>query len=962
MGLFNHTTIGDIQSHVYLEGKILKVYLEDTAIAAAMWDTADVEYENKKIFNNAPIRYHCTGVGVERTNGAIVDGARGFDVDDKVILMAKIGSTAGKGEEYEKVYVVAHRDGIVPCTYNFLFLRVSASLLKTHAPPYGTWVEGAYVPTAPDSHLHEYCTVWDTKKGAPATVYNPVTKVPYVFPVTVEAFKPALDYFSFVDEELFTLDSQGDEQSQEAGFTPIWTEDIKGDKIRGGAVPSAWWTSYDIYADPIFKLLSDTALALFTDSAGAATGAFTNAVAKFDAGKENIATWKEASPKALNDDTRSFDVKGSDSTKEIPAATQARLQELQKLIGQMNDLIAKLTITYSAADTVNITRWKELAAKTERTPAEAAEYEIIKKSWVVLKYEAYGGEGRSASGMVARWDSLTSQVPLTDPVLQTEYVALSADPAIGLYMFYKGRRDTAQAEADSILAKGVFTSWEIAHDKDMKPLKGNSYHMQTAYGEDEIWVCGKQTYDGLVINACDAAWKFGRLTTLPPAIPIGNPAADRLAGNPWLGLGGMALGGVLSLSDVSMMLATDISQAGDGDIFSYGTLKRINDGGFHRTSHPALKTAGVGSWRMTQGKIPLAPAEPTFITALNTRLELIDVWDRYDNWIDSLQYSYASWGVDRTWWFKSNAEQWRIKAYFIDTPIGSMWYAAPAWEAALWYMSGINFSTGAITARRDLPVNTQFVRQTKHSKRIIAQIYIVQRQAVSMFESPTLSFVKQELNKGIYDHLVPLIPPETQPELTSLQAIVVEMTTLIKELDAVKIARWQVLKAEPVSLPAALQTELDVLETDRSVVNYQSYKTYLDTTQAQIDAITNPLEPIKYVSNPPGGASDDDYYTLTADQKKALVSDRVYLRTQYTGEVGYNPPAALRGNRNEVEIMAACDLYSALKTVSKECNPSKQVRNGLLEYEIQKLIAKYYTGEALGLKDFSEFKLEARIM
>jgi hypothetical protein len=60
--------------------------------------------------------------------------------------------------------------------------------------------------------------------------------------------------------------------------------------------------------------------------------------------------------------------------------------------------------------------------------------------------------------------------------------------------------------------------------------------------------------------------------------------------------------------------------------------------------------------------------------------------------------------------------------------------------------------------------------------------------------------------------------------------------------------------------------------------------------------------------------------------------------------------------------MAACDLYSSIKTTSGQCNPSKQVRRGLLEYEIQKLVAKYYTGEALGLKDFSEFKFEARIM
>ena len=101
---------------------------------------------------------------------------------------------------------------------------------------------------------------------------------------------------------------------------------------------------------------------------------------------------------------------------------------------------------------------------------------------------------------------------------------------------------------------------------------------------------------------------------------------------------------------------------------------------------------------------------------------------------------------------------------------------------------------------------------------------------------------------------------------------------------------------------------------------------------------------------------------MTDEEKKAQITDRVYVRSQYAGEVGYTPPAPLRNNRNEVEIMAACDLYSILKTNSGQCNPNKQVRNGLLEYEIQKLITRYYSGEAMGLKDFSEFKLEARIV
>ena len=121
-------------------------------------------------------------------------------------------------------------------------------------------------------------------------------------------------------------------------------------------------------------------------------------------------------------------------------------------------------------------------------------------------------------------------------------------------------------------------------------------------------------------------------------------------------------------------------------------------------------------------------------------------------------------------------------------------------------------------------------------------------------------------------------------------------------------------------------------------------------------------EDIKYVAKDQDGLNDDDYTTLTDEQKEALLSDRVYLRTQYAGEVGYAPPAALRPNRNEVEIMAACDLYSTLRTNFGQCNPNKQVRNGLLENEIQKLISTYYENEGLGAKNLSEFNLEARIV
>jgi len=816
---FNHPTFAAIQSHVFLTGEILAVYLEGDGAPMSDWDTADVKYEGEKIFSNAAIRYHCQAVGVDRDNGAIADAGRGFDAGDKVILMAEIGTAAGKGEEYAKMYVIGHLTGPKACTYNYLLLRVGDSL-KPLAPPYGEWSNGVYVRKVEDDLIHEYATMWDAARGRPCSIKDPRTGINYAFPVKTEDLKPILDGFSFVDEELFTLRSQGDAESQEAGFTPDWKSDVQGEKIRAGAPPSAWWTSYDIYANPVFNLLSNMSLALFTDNEGAANGTFSKTMEKYAAAEEQIAAWKAASPEAFGEDVREFDVAGSEADTEIAPEDQAKIQELQELVGQLTDLIGALDST-----------------------------------------------------KIIRWQTLYGMVPISDPALQAEFVSLSASQDVVKYKAYSSRKEALEAEISALVGGDSGTSWAVAHDKDGSPLKGTSLHMQTAYGEDEIWVCAKNIYDGLIVDYCDAAWKFVRLTNLPPVLPIGNEAANRLLGYPWLGLGAMS--GVMSMDDIYMMLATDASQAGDNNIFSYATLKRINDGGFHRTSHPAMKHEGVGSWRMTQNEIPHLPDEPACISALNTRMESIDAWHRYDNWMMSLPYSCATHGVDRTWWFRSNAEQWRIKALYIDTPLGGMWYQAPAWEAGIWHMSGFNLISGAITARRDLPVNTKFNRQTKHSRRMLCQIYIVQRQAVTMYENPELVFVKQELNKGIYDHMDP--------------------------------------------------------------------------------------EQIKWVHGDEPGQMVD-YTLLEPKQKAALIEDRVYLRSTYDGDTDYEPPAALRANRNEVEIMAACDLYSTLKTNFGRMSPNDQIRNGRLEHEIQKLIARYYADEGYGPKEFSAFDLEARIV
>ena len=202
---------------------------------------------------------------------------------------------------------------------------------------------------------------------------------------------------------------------------------------------------------------------------------------------------------------------------------QARLQELQKIIAEMDDAIGYI-------DSAKIARWENLTA------------------------------------MVKTGLDLSS-------ALKAELVALSADPAILKYQGLKKTKEAAVTERDGILGGSAFTPWPIALDKDGKPLKGSSYHMQTAYGEDEIWVCGKNVYQGLVISACDAAWKFLRLPILPPALPIGNNAAERLAGGSAI-IPGLAFGATLSLADIQLCLASDIMIRDDNNIFSYGSPEK----------------------------------------------------------------------------------------------------------------------------------------------------------------------------------------------------------------------------------------------------------------------------------------------------------------------------------------------------------------------------------------------------
>lgn len=794
----NHPTFGDIQRHTFITGTILAVYIEDEVTPAEKWDTADVQYEGEKIFHGAPVRYHCQAVGVERANGAVADGGRGFSAGDKVILMARVTAEHGKGEEYDQMFVVAHQDGVHACMWDYVLIRVSVSAFIPHEPPYGVWEDGIYHITIPGSHDHEYATIWDSRRRCPASIMNPVTGTPYVWPVKMEDLKPLLDNYRFEDADLFEMQSQGDAVSEEAGFTPQWKDDQAGDKIRGGAPANEWWTSFNINGNPISNLFYQIEQAVYTHDEDVADGTFQAAVDLYEAAEPQIAQWIENSPVACNRDVRENDVKGSDAEIEVPQYVTDRVNSLTALIAQMESLMAAI-------------------------------------------------EGQP--GMLPT------------------------------YLEYKSTRDAAALERDELIAQSAFVPWEVAHDIYGEPLKRTSVHWQLAYGEDEIWVCGKQTYAGMIVSLCDAAWKFDRHLTLPPAIAITEgEAAQRLANGTAI-MGNTRYGEHMTYEDIAFALASDVSLSlGDNNIFSYGTLKRLLEGCYHRTENPAMKDAGVGSWRLKQIMRPKKPKDPVYYTALNTRMSTIDVWDRYDNWMNTFNHSCASPGVDRTWWFKSYGMQWRISSYYIDTPIGSMFYSAPTVEVALWNQSGLNISPANITARRDIPGFSGFNMEAKQSERVMCQIYISRRQGVSLWQDPELSFVKQTYLKGPYDSMDP----------------------------------------------------------------------------AEIKWVT--------VLDESGTPTPRDYTTMEDEEKAALLDDRTYVRCEYEGEEGYVPVGPLNTNRNEIEVMAACDTVSSLMAAHGRAHPVDMERDGRFEKAIAELIEFYYVSEGYDKKNLSDFNIEARIV
>ena len=282
--------------------------------------------------------------------------------------------------------------------------------------------------------------------------------------------------------------------------------------------------------------------------------------------------------------------------------------------------------------------------------------------------------------------------------------------------------------------------------------KATSFHMQTAFGEDEIWECAVNTWDGYIVGYCDSMWKFVRFVEVPPDMPIPGlyENAENLANQALIASTVPGAGGML-LTDLGSVLAGEASLAGMGgenSLWSFGLLKRINEGAFHRTIHPAI----TGSMAFKTTPVPEDTfQEPAYLSALNLRWDKIETWNRYDNWQNTFNSAYGSFGVDVTWWFRSNAQAWGAESIYADTPLGCMWFQAPDWKAAIWYM--YQLGSCSTVARRDKALNQRLIHCCKHNRATVAQLYIVQRTSVTLWAETENLFAKQAVGYSPYDSI-----------------------------------------------------------------------------------------------------------------------------------------------------------------------------------------------------------------
>lgn len=264
---------------------------------------------------------------------------------------------------------------------------------------------------------------------------------------------------------------------------------------------------------------------------------------------------------------------------------------------------------------------------------------------------------------------------------------------------------------------------------DEEELTATSTHHQVGYGEDEIWVCGRNTWQGLIVSWCDDMSKFIRMESFPPVIMNKNLALDRLIGKAPFAVLGAGAGARPALNEVGMAIAADVF-TGFGGIFVHASLKRINEGMYHRDIYPAID----GSFLLWTVRNPALEYEPLHRTSLNIRRDNANTWVRFDNWHNTLGYSHSVHEANRTWWFRVWSTQSAVDAVWWDTPIGEMLFRIPHERHVLWQSFGL--SNGNITVRQDWPIRTRHFAFGEQHQQSAFQAYIIWRQGIKLDGKP----------------------------------------------------------------------------------------------------------------------------------------------------------------------------------------------------------------------------------
>ena len=451
-------------------------------------------------------------------------------------------------------------------------------------------------------------------------------------------------------------------------------------------------------------------------------------------------------------------------------------------------------------------------------------------------------------------------------------------------------------------------------------------HVQTAFGENEFWVCGKNVYNGIIISLCDEWWKFMRLAELPPVVPLvaTQYSLKRLqnttfASSPTL------------LGDVGFASAASV-YPGDltGNIFDWSTLKRVNEGCFHHTHVPAVKNqgdlCGVGSYQLIQTEIPNLVLQEVHKTAVNSRYEHICSWSRIDNWMNTIALSTHTMTANPAWFFLSIGQQYRYSGIWIDTPLGSIAFHVPRLNAGLWYFYQITQLTS--TARQDFPIDSHFVCQQKHTHQMCLHVYIVQRRAITFFNKGGYDFVRQINTWGPYD--------------------------------CWRAAAKYTAGSEP---PNPSVAEDHSFTPSSSIENGGTVSEDTGTvSRFTVDKDTFPSDdPVCYVTV---GDTRKKFFDLTAEEQNSIIGDRFYI----TSDTDMTNRSMFPNQAFEIEVMAGCSSYDDLKNNYGDYNAANVSRTPELESCIVDLIKYFYSklknidSELYCDKYFSYFRVEAKLI